>query len=178
MAVDSTSVFIKHINWLCNFNYLYIIACRGPSDAVLNGSDQPQVNVTALTKGLYVFQLTAWDDSGVSGNDNVTVSVRQSKFTKFRYVFKNYILKINHNLFFFFSGENEKPKANAGGDQSVSLPLKWVILNGSSSTDDQGIQSWLWTREPESLAAGAIIANSDRTSTLMVIKCSSNYSSV
>lgn len=69
-------------------------------------------------------------------------------------------------------GENEKPKANAGGDQSVSLPLKWIILNGSSSTDDQGIQSWLWTREPESLAAGAIIANSDRTSTLMVINCS------
>nr|CAG4650724.1 EOG090X00QS [Simocephalus serrulatus] len=115
---------------------------QGPSDAVLNGSDQPQVNVTALIKGLYVFQLTAWDDSGVSGNDNVTVSVRQR--------------------------ENEKPKANAGGDQSVSLPLKWVILNGSSSTDDQGIQSWLWTREPESLAAGAIIANSDRTSTLML----------
>lgn len=74
-------------------------------------------------------------------------------------------------LHFFFSGENEKPKANAGGDQSVSLPLKWVILNGSSSTDDQGIRSWLWTREPESLAAGAIIANSDRTSTLMVNSC-------
>ncbi len=72
-------------------------------------------------------------------------------------------------MFFFLTEENQRPKANAGGDQSVSLPLKWIILNGSASTDDLGIQSWLWTREPESLAAGAIIANSDRTSTLMVI---------
>lgn len=115
---------------------------EGPNTAVLFGHDQPQVNVTSLTKGLYVFQLTAWDDSGVSGVDNVTVSVLQK--------------------------ENEKPKANAGGDQSVSLPLKWIILNGSASTDDLGIQSWLWTREPESLAAGAIIANSDRTNSLML----------
>ena len=72
------------------------------------------------------------------------------------------------NFIFFYAEENEKPKANAGGDQSVSLPLKWIILNGSASTDDLGIQSWLWTREPESLAAGAIIANSDRTNSLMV----------
>ncbi|XP_046464140.1 dyslexia-associated protein KIAA0319-like protein [Daphnia pulex] len=115
---------------------------EGPNTATLVGNDQPQVNVTGLTKGLYVFQLTAWDDSGVSGIDNVSVSVLQK--------------------------ENEKPKANAGGDQSVSLPLKWIILNGSASTDDLGIQSWLWTREPESLAAGAIIANSDRTNSLML----------
>lgn len=67
-----------------------------------------------------------------------------------------------------FSGQNEKPKANAGGDRSVSLPLKWFILNGSASSDDIGIQSWLWTREPDSLAAGSIITNSDRTSNLMV----------
>ena len=77
---------------------------------------------------------------------------------------KKYFYKLNRIT---LKEENEKPKANAGGDLSVSLPLKWIILNGSSSTDDLGIESWLWTREPESLAAGAIIANSDRTSTLM-----------
>nr|CAH0104634.1 unnamed protein product [Daphnia galeata] len=76
-----------------------------------------------------------WDDSGVNGFDNGSVSVLQK--------------------------ENEKPKANAVLDQSI-------ILNGSASTDDLGIQSWLWTRKPESLAAGAIIANSDRTSSSML----------
>lgn len=130
---------------------------------MLVGNDQAQVNVTGLTKGMYVFQLTAWDDSGVNGFDNVSVSVLQSK----QISVLSYIVQV---LFLncFYSEENEKPKANAGGDQSVSLPLKWIILNGSASTDDLGIQSWLWTREPESLAAGAIIANSDRTSSLMV----------
>ena len=53
---------------------------RGPNEAVLVGSDQPRVNATTLTKGLYVFQLTAWDDSGVSASDNVTVNVLQRKF--------------------------------------------------------------------------------------------------
>lgn len=64
--------------------------------------------------------------------------------------------------------ENEKPKANAGGDRSVTLPLKWIVLNGSASSDDLAVESWLWTREADSLAAGTIVANSDRTSSLMV----------
>nr|CAH0104636.1 unnamed protein product [Daphnia galeata] len=84
---------------------------KGPNTAVLVGNGEAQVNVTGLKKGMYVFQLTAWDDSGVNGFDNVSVSVLQN---------------------------------------------------------DLGIQSWLWTRKPESLAAGAIIANSDRTSSSML----------
>nr|CAG4643003.1 EOG090X00QS [Ilyocryptus agilis] len=115
---------------------------QGPNDAVLLVNDRPQVNATGLTKGQYVFQLTAWDESGASGNDTVSVTVLQK--------------------------ENERPKANAGGDVSVSLPLKWVTLNGSASTDDLAVMSWLWTREPDSLAAGTVIANSDRTSMLML----------
>jgi hypothetical protein len=53
---------------------------RGPNAASLFGSDQPKVNVTGLTKGTYVFQLTAWDDSGANGNDTVVVTVIQSNF--------------------------------------------------------------------------------------------------
>nr|CAG4648482.1 EOG090X00QS [Polyphemus pediculus] len=114
----------------------------GPNEAVLTGNEKPVVNASVLTKGIYVFQLTAWDGTGAHSNDTVTVTVTQR--------------------------ENLKPHANAGGDQSVSLPLKWVLLNGSASTDDLGIQSWLWTREHDSLAAGTIVANSDRTSSLML----------
>ena len=46
---------------------------------MLVGNGEAQVNVTGLKKGMYVFQLTAWDDSGVNGFDNVSVSVLQSK---------------------------------------------------------------------------------------------------
>lgn len=52
---------------------------RGPNEAVLVGSDRPIVNATGLTKGEYVFRLTAWDDVGTSGNDTVNVKVIQSK---------------------------------------------------------------------------------------------------
>lgn len=70
------------IEWIWNVStgiLLLISNFRGPNTAVLFGNDKSQVNVTSLTKGLYVFQLTAWDDSGVSGIDNVTISVLQSK---------------------------------------------------------------------------------------------------
>ena len=50
----------------------------------------------------------------------------------------------------------------------MTLPLKWIVLNGSASSDDLAIESWLWTREADSLAAGTIVANSDRTNSLMV----------
>ena len=69
---------------------------------------------------------------------------------------------------FFFVDENRRPKANAGGDRSVSLPLRWVSLDGSNSSDDLAVRSWLWTRESDSLATGSIVADTDRTSTLMV----------
>ena len=75
---------------------------------------------------------------------------------------------MTNDIFVFIAEDNEKPKANAGGDHSVSLPLRWITLNGSASTDDLKIVSWLWTRESTSLAAGTIIANTDRTSVLMV----------
>jgi len=115
---------------------------EGPNEAVFGGSQLSKVNATGLTKGRYIFQLTAWNAAETKNNDTVTVTVLQK--------------------------ENEKPHANAGGDHSVTLPLKWATLNGTASTDDLAIQSWLWTREPSSLAAGTVIANSDRTSLLML----------
>nr|CAH0113255.1 unnamed protein product [Daphnia galeata] len=87
---------------------------EGPNIAVLVGNGKAQVNVTGLKKGIRIcvpVNSVLWDDSGVNGFDNGSVSVLQN---------------------------------------------------------DLGIQSWLWTRKPESLAAGAIIANSDRTSSSML----------
>lgn len=115
---------------------------EGPNTADISGNQLNNINATGLTKGKYVFQLTACDAADVKNNDTVTVTVLQK--------------------------ENRRPRASAGGDHSVSLPLKWLTLNGTASTDDLGIQSWLWTREPDSLAAGTIIANTDRTSLLML----------
>ena len=58
-----------------------IVFVRGPNELVFSPSnDKAQVNATALTKGNYVFQLTAWNVAGFNSSDNVSVTVIQSKF--------------------------------------------------------------------------------------------------
>lgn len=68
----------------------------------------------------------------------------------------------------FFLDKNTPPKANAGGDKTVVLPISAIILNGSLSWDDLAIVKWDWIREPNSLAAGNIILNSDHSPVLIV----------
>lgn len=63
---------------------------------------------------------------------------------------------------------NTAPVANAGGDQSVTLPTNAIVLNGTRSYDDLGIANYSWTREAGSLAIGTIVDDSDRKSVLIV----------
>jgi len=53
------------------------------------------------------------------------------------------------------------PVANAGADQTVSLAegasVATVTLNGSGSTDDKGIESWVWKEGETELGSGAIL---------------------
>ncbi|BES87636.1 PKD [Nesidiocoris tenuis] len=114
----------------------------GPRKAEFSHFNQSSTNVTSLTKGEYIFQLTITDGNGNSVSDKTAVIVTQNK--------------------------NEKPKANAGGDQTYSMPLGVLVVNGSSSSDDLGIAKWQWTREPTSLAIGNIIGQSDTSPVLMV----------
>uniref|UniRef100_T1JIP8 MANSC domain-containing protein n=1 Tax=Strigamia maritima TaxID=126957 RepID=T1JIP8_STRMM len=112
----------------------------GPSVAKLDSPDSPQTNASGLTKGTYVFQLTVVDGKKVKDSKTVAVTVKQT--------------------------ENQPPKANAGGDRIVQLPVSVVTLNGSASTDDLKITSYEWTRDPQSLAAGLILENSDKRALL------------
>ncbi|GIX88102.1 dyslexia-associated protein KIAA0319-like protein [Caerostris extrusa] len=61
------------------------------------------------------------------------------------------------------------PKANAGGDKSITLPCDLIVINGSLSSDDVAIAKYHWTRDPISLAAGSVIENSDETAVLKLI---------
>uniref|UniRef100_A0A0A9XPA1 PKD/Chitinase domain-containing protein n=8 Tax=Lygus hesperus TaxID=30085 RepID=A0A0A9XPA1_LYGHE len=114
----------------------------GPRKAELSHFNESSTNVTNLTKGEYIFQLTITDGNGNSVADKVAVTVTQNK--------------------------NVKPKANAGGDLELTLPLGVLVVNGSSSSDDLGIAKWQWSREPTSLAIGTIIEQSDTSPVLMV----------
>ncbi len=78
--------------------------------------------VTGLTQGSYQFTLTVTDDDGATGSDTVVVTVN--------------------------SAANVPPTANAGNDQTITLPTNSVILNGTGEDTDGSIISYEWTSVP------------------------------
>ncbi|CAN8000142.1 unnamed protein product, partial [Ixodes hexagonus] len=113
---------------------------RGPKQSQLEGATSGVAKVSALVPGEYIFRLDVVDTNNLTSSDNVSVTVTQNT--------------------------NAPPKADAGGDRTVFLPTDVVSLNGSRSSDDVEIVSWLWTRDPSSLAAGRVLENSSSTAVL------------
>ncbi|XP_041775051.1 dyslexia-associated protein KIAA0319-like protein [Anopheles merus] len=114
----------------------------GPNTALIESANASIANATAMTIGDYVFELTVSDEANNNASDRVRITVVQEK--------------------------NTPPVANAGGDQTVTLPTNVLVLNGSQSRDDLGIVRYSWTREPSSLALGTIIDGSDSKPALML----------
>uniref|UniRef100_A0A6A7G6D6 Dyslexia-associated protein KIAA0319-like protein n=3 Tax=Hirondellea gigas TaxID=1518452 RepID=A0A6A7G6D6_9CRUS len=116
----------------------------GPNTANLIPSTDPLlVNVTGLTRGVYIFQLHLQSKDGTkTTKDEVYVSVKQDK--------------------------NKQPKANGGGDFTVYLPVSMVQVNGTASYDDVGIVRWRWERLPISLAAGHVLGQSASSPVLLL----------
>ncbi|KAJ0174628.1 hypothetical protein K1T71_009736 [Dendrolimus kikuchii] len=114
----------------------------GPTNSSIINFNESVANATSLTKGQYVFSLTVLDENGNSASGNITINVAQNK--------------------------NSPPKADAGGDQVLNLPLSVLILNGSKSSDDFRIVTWKWSRSGSGLAAGTVILNSDTQPVLML----------
>jgi hypothetical protein len=78
--------------------------------------------ITGLTAGTYVFSLTATDNAGATGSDNVTVIVNPATTI------------------------NQVPIVNAGTDKTITLPANSVSLTGTASDPDGTIASYLWTK--------------------------------
>ncbi len=105
----------------------------GPNTASIASDTSATTNVTGLIEGTYTFTLTV-SDSLLSTPDEVIVIVN--------------------------SDENHEPIANAGIDQSISLPTNSVVLDGSESYDPDGdaiTYSWSQISGPNtaSITSGA-----------------------
>lgn len=95
----------------------------GPAFFNLKNPNTAQSTVDSLKKGVYQFELKVTDNSGLSDLDTVTITV-------------NDVLQFNR-----------PPVANAGADQTITLPVNSVNLDGSKSSDpDNNIVSYLWTK--------------------------------
>jgi hypothetical protein len=90
----------------------------GPA-ATLANETTPNLTVTNMVEGAYVFELRVTDANGFA-LDEVSVNVQPA-------------------------ATNQNPVANAGPDRTITLPTNTLILNGTGTDADGTITSYLWT---------------------------------
>lgn len=89
-----------------------------PSTATITNQTTLQPTFSNLIQGTYTFRLTATDSGGLTGTDDMTVTVS--------------------------AAANLAPTANAGPDQSITLP-SGLSLSGSGTDPENGPLTYLWT---------------------------------
>ncbi|WP_407522864.1 PKD domain-containing protein [Lacibacter sp. MH-610] len=95
----------------------------GPAQGSITNAAAAQTTVTALVQGTYRFELRVTDNNGAIGRDTMTVTVNAAA-----------------------PPPNQAPVANAGPDQTITLPTNSVTLNGSGTDADGTIASYQWTK--------------------------------
>ncbi|XP_012889538.1 PREDICTED: dyslexia-associated protein KIAA0319-like protein homolog [Dipodomys ordii] len=108
---------------------------QGPDGVQLENANSSVATVTGLQVGTYVFTLTVKDERNLQSQSSVNVIVKEEM--------------------------NEPPIAKITGNVVITLPTNTAELDGSKSSDDKGIVSYLWTRDEGSPAAGEVLNHSD-----------------
>jgi hypothetical protein len=91
----------------------------GPALYTIVSSTQAQTDINSMVQGVYQFELKVTDNQGATGRDTVIVAV---------------------NL------PNQPPVAHAGADQTITLPVNSVTLNGTGTDADGMIVSSQWSK--------------------------------
>ncbi|MCO6498358.1 MAG: hypothetical protein J5I50_11935, partial [Chitinophagaceae bacterium] len=92
----------------------------GPNGYTIVSPNSATTEVKNLTEGTYTFQLKVTDDKGATGTATVKVIVN--------------------------AAPNKAPTANAGQNQTITLPTNTVTLNGSGTDEDGTITAYEWTK--------------------------------
>jgi gliding motility-associated-like protein len=95
----------------------------GPTTATLQNATSPTVTVKDLvnTSEVYIFRVTVTDDKGATGFADVTVTVNNAPV-------------------------NVPPVANAGSDESITLPINSINLVGSGTDGDGTVTGYNWAK--------------------------------
>ena len=96
------------------------IKIAGPNQFTIVSPTQPQTIINNLIPGMYQFQLTVTDNLGAIGRDTVIITVN--------------------------AASNQPPVANAGTNQSITLPSNTITLSGNGTDPDGNIASYQWTK--------------------------------
>jgi hypothetical protein len=92
----------------------------GPSSGSIDNSNSANTTVSNLEEGVYQFELKVTDNDGAAGEDTVQVNVN--------------------------AASNVAPTANAGTDQTITLPINSVNLSGAGTDSDGSISKYFWTK--------------------------------
>jgi len=112
----------------------------GPASYNIVSSSSAVTSVTGLVDGVYQFELKVTDNNGAQGKDTVKVTVKPAM--------------------------NIPPVAQAGSNQTITLPINTIALNGSGKDSDGTISSYLWTK----IAGPAAGTITDTSSALTTVK--------
>ena len=114
----------------------------GPASFSINNVSAARTIVKNLVTGVYQFELKVTDNGGLFAKDTVKITVDSSTTTP----------------------TNHPPVANAGPDQTITLPTNTIYLDGSGSTDpDNNITSYAWTKISGPLSFNIANANAVQT---------------
>jgi gliding motility-associated-like protein len=89
---------------------------------VLNNINAPTLFVANLTAGIFQYQLTVTDNNGATGSSVATITVVPE-------------------------GSNQPPIANAGFDQTITLPQNSIEIQGSGFDADGSITTYNWIKK-------------------------------
>lgn len=106
---------------IVSFNWSKI---AGPAQFSIANPNASSTALSNLVQGTYSFRLVVTDNNGATDSDTVNVVVNAAA-----------------------PAPNQAPVANAGTDISITLPVNNTNLNGTASSDPDGvIASYSWTR--------------------------------
>ena len=114
----------------------------GPAVGAITNPSSATTAVTGLVAGIYQFELKVTDNNGATGRDTMQVTVNPAP--------------------------NIPPTANAGPDQSITLPTNSINLTGTGTDPDGTISAYLWTKV-SGPAAGTITNAASATTTVTVL---------
>ncbi len=117
----------------------------GPAAGTIATPNSANTVVTGLVQGTYQFELKVTDNHGATAKDTMQVIVNAAA-----------------------PPPNIPPTANAGADQTITLPINSVTLNGSGSDPDGTITSYQWTKV-SGPAAGTITSPTSASTTVTAL---------
>ncbi len=118
----------------------------GPASFNINNASSASPVVKNLIGGTYQFELKVTDKGGLSAKDTMQVIVD--------------VVPTNHS-----------PVANAGSDQTITLPVNSVTLDGSGSRDpDNNITSYGWMKISGPSSFSILNVNSPQTQVINLVQ--------